>query len=387
MQPRLPLVFVAILVFGSLSGCMAGDPAGLKKDLDTPLLTGKAHVMDVLQKLPWAPGYRKEEALNWWVGFVTNYNKREWGTPQDAAAAQFLESELKRIGFQSETLVLRGAVKAQNTELPVEGDWRVVRGVRAGAGNASHRIALVSHYDVHTGTTQGAYDNGAGVAIQFETCKLLARVATNKTIECLFFDGEEKGLRGSELYVRDFLKGGKNYTYDMAFGFDMTGLNYPGYSQWKFYAHAGVKESEKFTDPVKESNMAFLNTTLFEFLGPRQNVKPAGVESRLGNARSSDERQFEKLLGIPIVRFSGGEKAADYLMYHRPGDTVEFVYLTACGLCREFQTLGRDIFAKGMEFATVVAYYTILAYDQFDPFQLPLTSRDEPKLDAVQGSL
>lgn len=384
MKRALAVALIAIFLGGAFAGCLSSGSGKVKEGPELPAVSGKSHVLDVLQKLPWTPSYRREEAIGWWEKFVSTYVKREWGTPQDAAAAQFLEAELKRIGFQSETLIFRGGVQSG---LPIEGDWRVVRGVKPGAGNASHRIALVSHYDVHTGTTQGAYDDGAGVAVQFETCKLLARVATNKTIECLFFDGEEKGLRASELYVQDYLKGGKNYTYDMAFGFDMTGLNYPGYSKWKFWAYAGMVRNPKFSDLVKESNMAFLNTTLFDFLRMRQNVKPEGVESRLGNTRNSDERQFESLLGVPVIRFAGGQKASDYPMYHLPGDTVDFVYLYACGLCREFQTLGREIFSKGMEFGTVVAYYTIMGYDQFDPFQIPLTAQDEPKPEPARASL
>lgn len=375
---RAAFLLFALLIAPSLAGCLSGSaPAG--KLGDAVAVDGKSHVMDVLQKLPYTPGYRRDEALSWWTHFVKTYNKREWGTPMNADAARFLESELKRVGYQAETLTYKGAVRVGGLDLPVDGDWKVVRGVRPGVGNASHRIALISHYDVHTGTTEGAYDDGAGTAVQFEVCKLLARVPTNHTIECLFFDGEEKGLRASEIYVRDYLKAKPNYTYDMAFGFDMTGLNYPGYSQWKFWAYAGMTARDRnFTAEMQEANMAFLNTTLFEFLKPRQTVKPEGVQSALGNVRNSDERQFERLLGVPVVRFAGGQRASDYPMYHLPGDTVEYVYLFACGYCREFLTVGRDLFHRGLDFAIIVSYYTIMGYDQFDPFRLPLTAKDDP---------
>lgn len=380
MNRPLLALFASLLVGTGLAGCMGGDSSKLGLDDDATVLTGKARVMDVLQKLPYTPGYRGSEALPWFENFVFTYNKREWGTPMAAAAAEFLVKELKRIGFESDLLVYK--MKYPGTAgLGIDGDFRVVRGVKMGVGNSSHRLALVSHYDVHTGTTEGAYDNGAGLVVQFEACKLLARVPTNKTIECLFFDGEEKGLLGSQAYVEDYLRGKKEYTYDMAFGFDMTGLNYPGYDKWKFYAFAGMTAKDKnFTGLMQEANMAFLNTTMYDFLQPRQNVKPSGVEVRMGNTRRSDERRFEEVLGVPVIRFAGGERPTDYLMYHRPGDTAEFLYAYACDYCASFQYQGRAIFAKGMEFAAIVSYYTIMAYDQFDPFQIPLSEKDQPSI-------
>jgi len=57
-----------------------------------------------------------------------------------------------------------------------------------------------AHYD-SAGQSPGADDNGSGVVGVMEAMRILAPYSSNKTIRYLFFDLEEAGLIGSQLYL------------------------------------------------------------------------------------------------------------------------------------------------------------------------------------------
>jgi len=62
-------------------------------------------------------------------------------------------------------------------------------------------IALSAHYDsVPMGP--GAYDDMSGVAIVLEACRYFANHPPRRTMEFLLFGAEEKGLQGSQAFVR-----------------------------------------------------------------------------------------------------------------------------------------------------------------------------------------
>ncbi|HEX2066217.1 MAG TPA: M28 family peptidase, partial [Candidatus Thermoplasmatota archaeon] len=217
---------------------------------------------------------------------------------------------------------------------------------KPGLREPDRRIGLVSHYDSSTTTVHGAYDDLSGVAAEYALCKALAKVPMDKTLACIFFDGEELGLVASKRYVDDVVKGGgAGYVYDFVLGYDMVGINWPAtyYGQpWSLYVMVGetfVPELFGFTR---------------DLLHGAQGYAAPGVTVLDRHDRNSDERRFKEA-GIPILRFAGGRHAADYDQYHLPLDTVEHVYAV---------TGGRAGFEKG--FATVVeaSLPTILALDR-----------------------
>jgi hypothetical protein len=374
---NLAALFLIVLVAsgGVFAGCLdAQNPEAPVAPAAPQSL--EARVMKVLEATPPIPGYKRLDAIAWWESFVKTYAGRQWGAPKNAEAAAFLQSELTKAGYQAETLIMKAPVTGLVPGVPVQGDFRIVRGLKMGVDNPQHRIALISHYDIIQGTTvQGAYDDGAGVAVEMEICKTLGRVPTNKTIECIFFDGEEMGLVASSAYVNDYAKGGKDYVYDQAFGYDMTGLNWPGHPDWKLYALLGLTQHEKLTEEMQVGHQKFLNTTFYKFMGQGMGVTDKGVVIKLRNHRNSDEQRFEKVLGVPVVRFAGGYNPNWYPMYHRTGDTIEYVYNFACGNCTATDpqgglVKGRELFSRGMEMVTTVSYYTIMAYDKFDSYQI-----------------
>lgn len=361
MSVRLLALSLTVLL-PILAGCLE-EPLSETATSDPVPANPKSELLSLLESLPAVEKYDRAKGVAWWENFVTTYDYRLWGTPKNLAAAQYLRSELAASGYQAEILSYRTTVAG--TAAP--GDFLLVRGLKQGTESPDHRLVLVAHYDTVPMTAQGAYDDGSGVAIQMEICKLLAKVPTNKTIECVFFDGEERGLVASAAYTADYARGGKDWIWDQAFGYDMTGLNWPGYSTWKLYAMIGTdtKDLGEYTPGHQE----FLNVTVYSFLGERLGVKPEGVEVLPKHDRNSDEQNFKRI-GVPVVRFAGGRRPGEYPMYHQPLDTVPYVYSFACGMCTDLNR-GKELFQKGFEMVVLVSYYTILAYDQYDPKGLP----------------
>jgi hypothetical protein len=371
MSSRLfALTTLTILVASAtLAGCLELPDEGNEAP-STGQYAGdtRGRLLSVLDALP-APGYDRALGAQWWEDFVNENHYRLWALPVNQRAAAYLESELADAGFEADTLTFndgpQGVSPPVGPEPPTE--YMVVRGIKKGTTNPDHRLLLISHFDTVPQTAQGAYDDGSGVAAEMQICKLLAKVETNKTIECAFFDGEEQGLVASQAYAQQYRSNHENatidYVYDQGFGYDMTGLNWPGYSTWKLYAMVGTqhKDLAEFT----EAHQEFMNITLYEFLGGELAVTREGVETIPIHDRNSDEQNFKRV-GLPVIRFAGGRKAADYPMYHQAGDTVPYVYSYACGMCTD-QAKGKELFAKGFEMVILASYYTILAWDQFDP--------------------
>ena len=178
----------------------------------------------------------------------------------------------------------------------------------------------------------------------------MADVPLRRSLSCIFFDAEERGLKASEAYVEDVItEGDADFTYDLVIGYDMTGINWPGHD-WKMYVMTGNEEHALTLAP-------WARDLMHNVLG----YPESGVEVLDVHDRNSDEMNF-KHAGVPILRFAGGRDAVDYLGYHQPWDTVEFVY--------EVYTDGREGFEAG--FTTVVesGYYSVLAFDATDMDEL-----------------
>lgn len=323
-----------LLLVGAMAGCLADDaPAG-----EEPGLAGRT--ADGLPAIAWDLAAQ----VDWWEDIASNYPKHDSNLPTNAQLRERLVADLEALGLDVEVRVYQGQV--QNVDVPeVPGtELYAIVATKGGTTMPEHRIGLVSHYDTQTLTIHGAYDDASGVAAQFSICKALAQVPMQRTLACIFFDGEERGLVGSERYVADVVtEGDEPYVYDLVMGYDMTGLNWPGYPDWKMYVMPGPEEDVAALRP-------FAQELMHGVLG----YPESGVEVLDVHDRNSDEMNFKRA-GIPILRFAGGRHAADYDQYHKPLDTVAHVYDVAGG---------RANFEAG--FATIVeaSYTTVLAFDR-----------------------
>ena len=328
------LAAVLLLLAAAAAGCLEPGP-------------GQAAVpfeRRITADLP-APAWDVKAQVDWWEDIATNYPKHDANTPENARLREHLVSELRALGLDVEVRAYPGAV--QGHDLPDTGETTALYAIvatKSGTSMPDHRLGLVAHYDSQTGTINGAYDDMSGVAAEFSICKALAQVPMNRTLACIFFDGEERGLVASERYVQDVVKDNdEGYAYDLVMGYDMTGLNWPGYSTWKMYCMTGPADDVPALVPFAK---AVLNGAL--------GYPETGVEVLDVHDRNSDERNFKEA-GVPILRFAGGRNAADYDQYHKPLDTVDHVYELAGG---------RETFEAG--FATIVegSVAAALAFDR-----------------------
>lgn len=317
----------------------------------------RSNVGEYIASLP-APATTPGETIDQWEHFSTSFPGRWVGSDTNFEAGEFVKSQLESYGY---TATVR--------EYDYEGSkLRVIEGLRAGLDNSERYTGIVGHYDVvdrygsfgraMPATYQGAYDNASGVIMVLSLCELMAQVETDKSIACILFDGEEVSLAGSEGYVEQLPELG--YTFDQVFSFDMVGLSEPGFPDFKQHLFIGMDTDALQTQ--MPANKTFLDEVLREHLG----VAEETLSIWEAHSRRSDGLSFKEA-GIPAFRFAGGEEAASYPHYHRPGDSVEGVYEFAG---EGDQALGRERFEVGFEATMVNAYYTILAYDKFDPLTL-----------------
>jgi hypothetical protein len=294
----------------AVAGCLGSGPAA-----PAPQGSYAQRLAATVPPLAWDGG----SGVAWWEDFAQTYTKRDVYLPNNDAATAHIADSLRALGLGVQVLEFPGRIPLQGQELPVsQGSFKiqVVVGTRLGTTQPDHAIAVGAHYDTQSATVQGAYDNGAGTAMAYNVCRELAKVPMEKTLLCLFFDGEESGVQGSDDYLSKRPPGGP--AIDVYLGYDMTGMNWPGYPAWKLYNWVG----QEFAPDL----FPLVNATLHEVLG----WPPEGAEAFPKNDRNSDEYVFAQA-HVPTVRFAGGRRAADYDQYHLPDDTVAHVYQVVGG--------------------------------------------------------
>ena len=294
MVRSMAIVALVSLAVALAAGCVSPGPRTV------------ADVWAEAPPLDWNP----EATLQWWED-LARMEKRDSYLPANEEVRSFLIAELQRIGMEVEVRSYPASVRGVVVE-PAPADLVAIVGTKA--GRSVDRLGLVSHFDTQTLTIQGAYDDASGVAAEFAICEALSKVELEHTLACIFFDGEEQGLEASRMYVDDVVvEGDEGYVYDWIFGYGMTGINWPGHD-WKMYIMDGGADFVPLLKPLAE-------TVMHELL----EYPHDGVEVLDTHDRNSDERRYRDA-GVPIYRFAGGRHAADYPEYHRPGDTVEYVY-------------------------------------------------------------
>lgn len=97
-------------------------------------------------------------------------------------ARTYLTKSLKKLGWSP---VLQ----------PFEGGVNIVA-TRQGTDPEAGTVLVAAHYDTVV-VSPGADDNATGVAVVLEAARLLGSRPTPRTLQLLFFDQEERGLRGS----------------------------------------------------------------------------------------------------------------------------------------------------------------------------------------------
>ncbi|HVM45725.1 MAG TPA: M28 family peptidase [Candidatus Thermoplasmatota archaeon] len=305
------------------------------------------------------PAIDATRARMWWEEFVLNTPYRHTGTPTNAQAAEQLMADLAAAGYEARTIYFLPP-SARNVQLPVSGESPVEAGIRAVVGikpgqtMPQHVVAWVAHYDSNQQTIYAAYDDGSGTAVALELARVLATYNNSKTLMPIFFDAEEIGLVASQAFVQQAMRDQK-HVFDMVIGHDMTGINCPGH-EWPMYQMVGENFAQQLL-PIQEAlyrDVMKVDYTMASLATPREEIPPACVVILDGHDRNSDERHFKEA-DIPILRMAGGRKAVDYPAYHKPNDTVEYVY--------EFAG-GAENYEKGLHLTVEASWWNVVIFDR-----------------------
>ncbi|MFP5298487.1 MAG: M28 family metallopeptidase [Actinomycetota bacterium] len=317
-----------------------------------PAAAKKKNAYIDLKKVP-KPKITGKEIIAGLEEFVEKYPLRQSvlaDTPvgDNIPAAEFLAKETKKLGYDTRIIEYEGEGQAGNTV-------RVVEAVKKGTKKPNEWIAFVAHYDTIASagvTIQGAYDDGSGTNIMRYFAKAFSKIKTNRSIALIWFDGEETGLTGSELYTNELPAGVK---FHAVMGFDMVGIGYP--ARYCICIYHGPVDAALALPIIDYVNFDFLKFPEGDG-GPGASQKwPLGTEPHVCscgvNIRNSDESNFAGKQ-IFTMRWTGMRTASDYPGYHQPWDTVPFMELVAGG---------RENLEQGTENTFLSAYYTTFVLD------------------------
>jgi hypothetical protein len=116
------------------------------------------------------------------LGHIQALNFRRYTTAERDRTRQYLTKSLKTWGWKPK---LQRFGKGVN-----------VIATRKGTNPEAGTVLVAAHYDT-VAVSPGADDNGSGVAVILEAARLFASHPTPRTLQLVFFDEEELGLRGS----------------------------------------------------------------------------------------------------------------------------------------------------------------------------------------------
>lgn len=298
-------------------------------------------------------------ARMWWEEFVLNTPYRHSGSPTNAQALEMLKAGLEEAGYETrEFYYVPGALEGVPVPVggpsPVEQGIRTLIGIKPGQTMPEHVVSWVAHYDSNQATIYAAYDDGSGTAVALELARVLASYNNSKTLMPIFFDGEEIGLVASEEFVKQALGEGE-WQFDIVIGHDMTGINCPGH-EWPMYQMVGENFAQELL-PIQEAlyrDVMQVDYAMGSIDAPTEELPKACVVILDGHDRNSDERNFKEQ-DIPILRMAGGRKAVDYPAYHKPNDTVEYVY--------EFAG-GPENYEAGLNLTVTASWWNAVVFDR-----------------------
>lgn len=268
-----------------------------------------------------------------YIGFLASdaLQGREAGTQWGKIAGEYIVSNLKTLGVKPLYDSYYQPFEAYSKERQKKGRWQVHPDSIALLKQEVHRklemnnilckidgknpnefVVVGAHYD-HLGFDpalegdniyNGADDNASGVSAVLQLVKafLATGVRPERTVIFAFWDGEEKGLLGSEYFVQTFpgisrVKGYLNY--------DMIGRNAdesnPGYLMY-FYTEAHPVFGDWLKDSVEKYGLD---------LAPDYRAwdRPVG---------GSDNASFA-LRDVPVIWYH----TAGHPDYHMPGDHTD----------------------------------------------------------------
>jgi hypothetical protein len=274
--------------------------------------------------------YSHEETM------ARQFNNRNVGSFQMSRASEYYKSFFSQLGYESEVR------KYQKQDGFRTYDVLDVVAYKWGTEYPDEWIILGGHYDIVQKSIEGAYDNTGGACAVVELAEGLANLKTSRTIVFGLWDGEEKGLWGSNLFANDLTSEVDVKAY---LNFDMVGLNWP--LPYDLRIIIGPDENDELEDCPELNNIS--KDAAFKYLG-----YPAdGIEIYEGGGGGSDHLSFQRV-GVQTYFIYGN---APYIQYHRRTDLLVDMVAYAGG---------RDELEAGFETVAWIALYITLLLDNND---------------------
>jgi hypothetical protein len=181
---------------------------------------------------------------------------------------------------------------------------------REGAVHPERTVVLCSHYDSYNKSgldyAPGADDNATGTAAVLEAARALRDVSLERTVEFIFFDGEEIGLLGSTHYV-DLLPP-VDPGIDGVINLDMIGIDYGG----------GVRVELSGRASSPDTALVSLVIDMISLLD--LDLDPGVLTSR---SPTSDHKPFWELDGVPAILLIEGQYWNNP-HYHSSSDIADY---------------------------------------------------------------
>lgn len=126
------------------------------------------------------------------------------------SAFDYLQAELENLGFSEGADFTIHTYDFPYSEKHQERNWKnlILTFPGEDPDRMDERVLLVAHLDSTSDQEQtlapGADDNGTGAAGLLEAARLLRNAHFSRTINLIWFSGEEQSRRGSEYFVEDY---------------------------------------------------------------------------------------------------------------------------------------------------------------------------------------
>jgi len=132
---------------------------------------------------------------------AASFPERAMGTDGSRAAADWIESQMRGVGLQTERQEFEAWIAGERVKgMNVVG---IDRGIR------DETVVLIAHYDIPYHVREGAMDDASGVGVLLELARVFSRQKQKKTFIFIASDGEEWGMLGARHFAEGHHAPGK----------------------------------------------------------------------------------------------------------------------------------------------------------------------------------
>jgi Peptidase family M28 len=243
-----------------------------------------------------------------WINDLASFHTRHTKSRFIDEAANWLKGELEKV---SETNV--------TFHNYTESGYKLKNVICQKTGSSDNVILVCAHYDSRMENLEdaesrapGADDNASGVAVVLEIARLISKLTLEKSIQLVFFSGEEQGLWGSKHYAKHLKD--NNVNLHRLINLDMVG--FPSANGKHIVT---IERDMGNAVPTNDQD-----SQTFAQIMEQVAVDYTDLDIMLGPIYDSDYMPFEALGYVAIGGYDGGA-TDENTHYHSTTDEVSFV--------------------------------------------------------------